>query len=562
MDKHKKTSVKKKVISTVLIIIIVLGLTNVFTIISNYRINMQYSKILTEISMSYQVITKVKEIEPALLKYILKESETEEFNKSTNLETADYIINHLISISANKEQLESLESSERLVKTVKKSVIKATEYIESSELNKAIQEKDNIKQVSEFLVDNMQGYTLTQLERVEEMQTDINSRFKMLIIMSIGIMIIALIGSIGSILKITFGISSPLMQVCHSANSVAEGDLSVSMLKVDTRDEIRDLANAFNTMIKNVRNSLSNIQQISAQVHLTSSQLSNITQLNTKVGEEISISVNNMVTGIEHQSNESKEISNYIRHIYAITSQIDANDSKIMKNAEQSVELADKGVTYSKYFMEQMLNINNQIKISYETTKLLNDRSREMHLIIKTMTDIAYQTNLLSLNASIEAARAGEGGRGFAVVADEIRKLAIHSTGFAKQMSSIVDSFEESLKIMSNQMTENVKQIEEGSEIANKTQEFFETIKAANDIVHKDIKTNAKDLSELTMKMASVDQSVENNNQIVEENELASHHISAAIEEQLGSLEELSSEAMQLNELASEMDEIVRKFKL
>ncbi len=562
MDKQKKISVKKKIISTVLIIIVVLGLTNVFTVISNYQINKQYSKILTEISMSYQVIEKVKAIEPALLKYILKESETEEFNEGTNLEIVDDIINHLISISANKEQLELLESSERLVKTVNKGVVNATEYIQSSELSKAIQEKDNIKQVSGFLVDNMQAYTLTQLERVEEIQADINSRFKMLIIMSIGITLIALIGSIGSILKITFGISRPLIQVCQSANSVAEGDLSVSRLKVNTRDEIRDLANAFNTMIENVRNSLSNIQKISAQVHLTSSQLSNITQLNTKVGEEISISVNNMVTGIESQSNESKEISNYIRHIYAIASQIDANDSKIMKNAEKSVELADKGVIYSKYFMEQMLNINKQIKISHESTKLLNDKSREMHLIIKVMTDIAYQTNLLSLNASIEAARAGEEGKGFAVVADEIRKLATHSTGFAKQMSSIVDSFEESLKIMSHQMTENVKQIEEGSEIANKTQEFFETIKAANDIVHKDIKTNAEDLSGLTIKMASVDQSVENNNQIVEENKLASHHISAAIEEQLGSLEELSSEAMQLNELASEMDKIVQKFKL
>lgn len=558
----KKTSVKKKIIFTVLSIILILGLLQAWIIKLSYSVDSKYSEVVTQIGMSGQVVSTMKKLDPAISDHILRKDNGEDLTQNEDLKKAEEIVEELIKTSTNKEEMLALDGVKRILDTYRKTINNISEAMKNSDMATAIEQKDYAKELEGFISENIEQFIFLQLNTAEQLKQEIHEQFILSILITIFITIVVVGGSIVSILKIVQDISRPLVQVCNNADKVAKGDLTVESLHVRTKDEIRDLANSFNTMIENVRNSIRDVKDMSAKVRTAAMNLSTITKENSKVSEQISNSVNSMAEGIHVQSEQANAITEHIQNIYTITSQVDQNDKKVLESSNKSVELANTGAIYSKQFMEKMQQINEKIRISSETTETLNQRAKEVYNILSALGNIASETHLLSLNASIEAARAGEEGRGFAVVAEEIRKLAASSSDFSEQLRSIIELFEDSLSEINNQMLENVKYIEEGSKLAVETQEFFDTIKNANYAVNKDIEDNVKDLKVLALKIKGVSEAMDKNNEVVKGNEETSSSISAAIEEQLASIQELEAEAMQLHELAANMEQSISVFNI
>ena len=264
---------------------------------------------------------------------------------------------------------------------------------------------------------------------------------------------------------------------------------------------------------KSLKNLLSGLNRIStAELEDSSVKFKRIIDGIHESAEQVANAANEVALASESLSEGSSEQAASIEETSASMDQIEAMTQENNKNTQLSDQL--------------MKNTTEQIKILNQSILEVSKASEETSKIIKTIDEIAFQTNLLSLNASVEAARAGSAGAGFAVVAEEVRKLALRSAEAAQNTANLIESIVIKVKHGREIVTEANKSFGKvaslSSEIYQSSKEQYNGIsqtKVAIDQVSKVIQQNA----------ANSEQSASAANELTSQAESMKHHVRALI---------------------------------
>lgn len=357
-------------------------------------------------------------------------------------------------------------------------------------------------------------------------------------------------------------ISKPIVKLSQVVDIIAQGDLTVEGIHIKNRDEVGNLANSFNKMLNNLRDVVKEVVSSSKDVATSAQELMAGSENASAASEEITAAIQNVSFNIENQKDNINNISSTMNEMSAGIEQTSANMQNVNSNTLSINRLSEKGQNSLKDVVNQMEVISKNSSDSVNSVKSLGEMSKKVADIIEIITGISSQTNLLALNAAIEAARAGEQGRGFSVVAEEVRNLAEQSNTAAVEISRTIQKMNEEIGNVVSVIEAGALEVKTGSQVVNEVTLLFQDISNG----FGDIFSQVQEVSAASQEMSAGTQEVVASVDIVAEtsnkNVLSVHDVVAAVEEQTATMEEIANKATFLTQLAEELDNTVKIFKV
>ena len=310
------------------------------------------------------------------------------------------------------------------------------------------------------------------------------------------------VGALADNLRILIGkLRSYISDIEQVLGRVAAGDLSVST-SLEYQNDFAPIKQSMEKIITSLNDTLSQISASSQQVAAGSEQMSSGAQ-------ELAQGATEQASSSEELAASITEISQRVQENASHSQQASADMSETIREIQQGDEL-----------MKKLVSAMNEIA----------NTSSEIEKIIKAIEDIAFQTNILSLNAAVEAARAGSAGKGFAVVADEVRNLASKSAAAAKDTTALIQSTLAAIKTGDKMVTETEKALTKISAEAKSVSKLVDEIAEASSY-------QAGSIEQINTGINQISSVIQTN--------------SATAEESSASSEELSAQATMLQTLVS-----------
>ncbi|MFW2487466.1 methyl-accepting chemotaxis protein [Clostridium chromiireducens] len=369
---------------------------------------------------------------------------------------------------------------------------------------------------------------------------------------------------IGSAVIMIFAkhISAPIKEISNAVDIVASGNLNIKIGRIKNRDEIGNLNNSFEIMVKNVSEFISSVKNSVNVVFDSSKLLDEIVAENTASINEVAASVEEIAKGSNEQA---KETENGVIRIRNLSDKIDLVTKLTIETndiAIKTTNISNRGLEAIDILSQKSIENSKATEKTSDIIMEVDKTSVEIGSITEAISQISEQTNLLSLNAAIEAARAGEQGKGFAVVAEEVRKLASQSSMSAAKVKELINGIQDKSKAA-------VKAIEDGKLIAKEQNKsvleakdiFVEILKAVEKITDdmKNLKTYSLEMEDEKNEIVEI---LETLSASTEESSAATQQISATTEQQLASVNQIAKHTQDLNILAEKLRESVNSFQV
>lgn len=346
---------------------------------------------------------------------------------------------------------------------------------------------------------------------------------------------------------LTKSLSKPIVEIEEAAKQMAQGQLQVD-IRYQSKDELGSLSDNMRVMTQRIKHYMDEIAKATKQ--LADGDL-NVKKLEPFLGdfEPVQLSIRQLVGSLNGTLRQINQASDQVA---AGSDQVSSGAQALSQGAtEQASSVEELAATITeisqkvKYTADHAVEAREQTsQAGMETTTCnqqmqemivamaeISEKSGEIGKIIKTIEDIAFQTNILALNAAVEAARAGDAGKGFAVVADEVRSLASKSADASKNTSALIEG--------------SMRAVEKGTEIASETaQSLMKVVESAKHVATI-VDMIADAAAEQSRSINQVTQGVDQISSVVQTN-------SATAEESAAASEELSGQAQMLKTLVGQ----------
>ena len=382
-------------------------------------------------------------------------------------------------------------------------------------------------------------------------------------IFTVAIVVILVIAVIGCLL-VSRGIAKSIQSTMDVVKQISEGNLNVEIEQsmLDRKDEAGALSCNTQTLIDSLSAMIGKISNNTMTLNASSEEMNAAAgQAGNAVGN-INNDLHNMLTGAVEQTGNAQNIKNSIHnmniHLEKTLGEVDhlSDETKAMLDARNDVDKSLNQLDASNQdVMTEVENIQKQ-------TQQNNESVEKIIAAVSYISDIADQTNLLSLNASIEAARAGETGKGFAVVAEEIGKLANQSNEASTEISELVNllsyNSSQTMEIMDSvqdAMNDQTKKLVETANIFKQLQEHVSHVADGVDVIRDATVQLGKETDE-------IGKDIKNLSDIAQRNEDTVKGTISFSDEVLGTVNSVTEMSTEVSSSANDMAGVVSHFRM
>lgn len=356
-------------------------------------------------------------------------------------------------------------------------------------------------------------------------------------------------------------IRSSFSDMSDAAYRISKGDFT-QKIDMASAGSLGELGHSFNSMIDKLRDILTETTSITRHVSDASHTIFESNSEIKKVMEQVAASAMELAKGSQEISSSVTDMSNSVSEIDVLVANYAVSTQEMNKRSETTLAWVEKGRQALDSQADGMQkNIAATGKMS-ETIRDLTQKAQGISSITKSISEIADQTNLLSLNASIEAARAGEHGRGFAVVAQEVRNLAEQSMSSTKQVFSLVKDITEGIRQTTETMKINEEVVKLQTERIHETEQVFVEIVNSIQFISEQISLFVRESDAMLDSIRHISSAIHNISAITQQSAAGTEQVSVSMNEQIVSVQAVVDETERMRTMANQLQRTIQIFKI
>ena len=358
------------------------------------------------------------------------------------------------------------------------------------------------------------------------------------------------------------GIVRGIRQMVAAAERIGDGDLTVDVSDVTSRDEIGDMARVFQDMVGHLHETVGAVAATAGELGVSSQEMATTAEEAGKAANEIATAVGDVAEGAEKQVQaveQARHMTDDMAEAAAASAHGAERTTAAARAAQETAEAGAHAAMKAAQAMEAVRDSSNAVTVAIQA---LGAKSEQIGGIVATITGIAEQTNLLALNAAIEAARAGEQGRGFAVVAEEVRKLAEESQTAAASISGLIAEIQGETQRAVAVVEDGARRTEDGVAVVDETKDAFAQISASVGDVTSRVEEIAHAIAAMASSSEQIQAEISAVAAVAESSSAATQQVSASTQETSASTDQIHLSARKLAETADELEQVVTRFTL